>query len=44
MNKYSIILLLLLITAAQAEMKCEAVKCSSGKDIPQKLINKKVIV
>ena len=41
MNKQSIIVLLLLITAAQAEMKCEAGKCSTGKEIIKKEMVKK---
>jgi len=44
MEKKSIILLLLMITAAQAEMKCEAGKCSTGKEIVKKVIVKKEIV
>ena len=41
MKTQSIILFLLLLTAAQAEMKCEAGKCSSGKDIATKVIIQK---
>lgn len=36
MNKYLLIALLPLILFAQGEMKCEAGKCSSAKEIPKK--------
>ena len=42
MYRYTIILLFIFITTAQAEMKCEAGKCSSGKPAVTKDVPKKI--
>jgi Cu(I)/Ag(I) efflux system membrane fusion protein len=41
MNKYLLITLLPLLLFAESQMKCEAGKCSTGKEMPQKVVPEK---